>query len=431
MQNKLIYIIAFCLAVSTIIGQQVTKPENGTFLLKGATVHTITNGNTMADLLIIDGKIADIGTNLSSPGAKVIDCSGSHIYPGLIDGGTQVGMSEVGSVSLTNDYNEIGDFIPHMQALTAVNPNATAIPVTRTNGVTTAIVQPTGGLFPGTAALVNLNGYTPKQMDAGFSAVRIIYPSSGRRGRFDRRSDEDIKKAEENALKNLNDSWEKAVLYAKIDSAGKAGNVSRNDYNPQMEALLPVVRGEMKVMIEVNAKKDILSAIEWVKKNKVDAIFTGVSEGFRVADKIAEAGIPVVTGPVLSIPGRSSDRYDAAYTNPGIMQKAGVKVAIRTNDSENVRNLPFNAGFAAAYGMGIEEALKSVTIVPAEIFGVSDKYGSLEKGKVANLFVSDGDPFETKTTIQHLFIEGWKIGMDNRHTMLYDEFLDRTPGLNK
>jgi imidazolonepropionase-like amidohydrolase len=349
----------------------------------------------------------------------------------LIDGGTQLGMSEVGSVSLTNDFNEIGDFIPHMKALTAVNPNATAIPVTRTNGVTTVIVQPQGGLFPGTASLINLNGYTPKQMYAGFSAVRLNFPASGKRGRRDRRSPEDIKKAEEKALKNLNDIWDKAVLYAKIDSAGMASKQRRNDYNPQMDALLPVVKGEMAMMIEVNAKKDILAAIKWVAEKRIKAIFTGVSEGYRVADEIAKSGIPVITGPVLSIPGRSSDRYDAAYANAGKMQKAGVKVAIRTNDTENVRNLPFNAGFAAAYGMGAEEALRAVTIVPAEIFGVANQIGSLEKGKFANLMVSDGDPFETSTTIEHLFIEGWKIAMENRHTLLYDEFLERTPGLKK
>ena len=232
-------------------------------------------------------------------------------------------------------------------------------------------------------------------------------------------------------MKNLNDAWDKAVLYARIDSAGSAGNLKRNDYNPQMDALLPVVRGEMHAMIEVNAKKDILSALKWVKENNIKAIFTGVSEGFRVAGEIAAAGIPVITGPVLSIPGRSSDRYDVAYANAGVMQKAGVKVALRTNDSENVRNLPFNAGFAAAYGMGVEEALKAVTIVPAEIFGVADQLGSIEKGKIANLFVSDGDPFETKTTIEHLFIEGWKIAIENRHTLLYNEFLNRSPGLNK
>jgi imidazolonepropionase-like amidohydrolase len=150
-----------------------------------------------------------------------------------------------------------------------------------------------------------------------------------------------------------------------------------------------------------------------------------------VADKIAEANLPVITGPVLSVPTRKSDRYDAAYTNPGKMLKAGIKVALRTNDSENVRNLPFNAGFAAAYGMVKGEALKAVTIVPAEILGVEDHLGSIEVGKSATLFVSDGDPFETKTMIKHVFIDGYQVPMTNRHIRLYQEFLERSPGLEK
>src|SRR5690606_16820440 len=140
---------------------------------------------------------------------------------------------------------------------------------------------------------------------------------------------------------------------------------------------------------------------------------------------------PVITGPVLSLPTRQSDRFDAAYANPGKMMKAGVKVALRTNDAENVRNLPFNAGFAAAYGMGKENALRSVTILAAEILGVDDQLAAIEQGKNATLFVSDGDPFETKTQIYHVFIDGYKIPMNNRQTRLYQEFLERSPGLEK
>ncbi len=429
--KKLIIFIFVAFFLQGVIAQQVTKPQNGSFLLKGGTLHTITNGNVQADLMISNGKITQIGNNLSAGEATIIDVTGKHVYPGFIDGGTNLGLSEVGSVSLTQDYNELGDFVPQMDALTAVNPNSVSIPVTRTNGVTSVITKPSGGLFPGTASLIDLNGYTPDQMFAGFKGVLINYPSSGRRGRWDRRSDEDIMKAEQKALKKLNDIWDKALLYAKIDSTAKAERKKRNDYNPQMDALLPVVRGDMKVMIEVNKDKDILSAIKWIEEKEIDAILTGVAEGYRVADSIAAANIPVITGPMLAIPSRQSDSYDAAYANAGKMAKAGVTVAIRSNDTENVRNLPFNAGFAVAYGMPLDDALKAITITPAEIFGVADKYGSLEEGKQANLFVSNGDPFETKSNIEHLFINGWKIAIENRHTLLYDEFLERDPGLRK
>jgi len=425
---KYIHSSIFLVLSLSLVGQQVTKSTYGDVLLRNATVHTITKGTlTNTDVFISNGIISNIGTSLTlNDNTQVIDCSDHHIYPGFIDGGTQLGMSEVGAVSLTNDFNEIGDIIPQMKALTAVNPNAVAIPVTRVNGVTSVIVAPTGGIFPGTASLINLVGYTPDQMDAGFSAVILNFPSSSKRGRRDRRSEEDIKKAQEKATKQIDEVWEELMLYHKIDSAS-GGKMT---YQPEMQAMLPVIRGDVPLMINVNKDKDIEAAIAWIEKKKIKAILVGVSEGYRVADKIAAAGIPVITGPVQSIPGRSEERYDVAYANAGVMSKAGVKVALRTSDSENVRNLPFHAGFAAAYGMGQEEALKAITINPAEIFGVGDQYGSIEKGKKANLFVSTGDPFEMKTRITHLFINGWNIPTENRHTLLYNEFLHRSPGLN-
>ncbi len=434
MKNILkIGIILLTLLNFSSISAQVAKATKGTFALTNATIITITNGTvTNGSLVIQNGKIAALGTNVSIPSdAQTIDCSGLHIYPGMIDGGTQLGLAEVSAVSLTVDHNEIGDIKPHMQALTAVNPNSTSIPVTRVSGVTSAIVAPTGGIIPGTAALINLVGYTPEQMSVGFKAVCINFPSSAGRGRFDRRSEEDRKKEETKQLKKLNDIWEQASLYAKIDSAAQNNPANQPEYKPEMEAMLPVMRGKIPALIQVNREKDIESAIRWVQAKKVKAIFAGVREGWRVADKLAAAKIPVIVGPVLSTPTRASDRYDRPYANPGLMQKAGVKVALRTNDSENVRNLPFNAGFAAAYGMGKEEALKAVTIVPAELFGVADQLGSLEVGKIANLFVADGDPFETKTQIKYLFIEGWSIPLDSRHIQLYHEFLERSPGLKK
>jgi len=161
------------------------------------------------------------------------------------------------------------------------------------------------------------------------------------------------------------------------------------------------------------------------------AILSGVAEGWRVASEIAEAGVPVLAGPVLSVASRESDRYDKPYANAGLLHDAGVQVALRTGDSENVRNLPYHAGFAAAYGLGKDEALRAITIEPARIFGVDDRLGSLEVGKQANLFVTDGDPFETKTSVLYLFIDGYNITMESRHTKLYDEFLNRNPGLQE
>ncbi|WP_339880708.1 amidohydrolase family protein [uncultured Algoriphagus sp.] len=412
------------MAMAQIDGEFI-KPRTGKFLLQNATVVTITKGvlnNT--SVLIEDGKIKQIGANISADGAEVIDCNGMFIYPGMIDGGTKLGLVEVSSVAETVDYAEVGNFTPNMQALTAVNPNSVAIPVTRVSGVTTVLTVPSGGLFPGTAALINLNGYTPDQMYAGFKAVVMNFPSSGRRGRYDRRSDEDIKKANEKALKEANELWENAKSYATLTANG-----AELEYYPEMAQLAKATTGELPLLIEVNTASDIQAAIKWIEGKGAKVIFEGVAEGWRVAEEIAKAGIPVVTGPIQALPTRESDRYDAAYANAGKMAKAGVKVAIRTNGEENVRNLPFFAAFAAAYGMGKEEAWKAVTITPAEIFGVADQYGSVEEGKVANLIISDGDPFETKTQIMHVFIDGYRMPLSNRQIRLYQEFLERSPGL--
>ena len=432
---KNIYPLFICLillaSAQSATSQMTQKSVPGPFLLKNADIYTVTDGVVKGDILISGERIADIGINLTANGAQVIDCTGKRVYPGFIDAGRYLGLREVESISLTTDYNELGDFVPNMKALTAVNPNSVNIPVTRTNGVTTVLTMPRGGMFPGQAALIDLHGYTPQQMYAGFEAVRMDFPSSGKRGRWDRRSAEDIKKDEEKAAKKMDDIWREAKAYAKMDSAAQADGQSVGIYNPELAALLPVVRGEAVMLIDVNKKEDILTAIRWVNKHNIRSIFTGVSEGWKVSDSLAMANIPVVTGPVLGLPNREYDRYDVIYRNPGLMQQAGIPVALRTLEVENVRNLPFHAGFAAAYGMTTDKALEAITIVPARMFGVADHYGSISLGKVANLFIADGDPFEMKTVISDLFIRGYKVPMESRHTLLYDEFLERDPGLDK
>lgn len=423
-------LIFFCvLLTQNLSAQQIKKAVSGPFLLKNGTVHSVTNGNFIADILIQGDKIVSVGKNIiTPPNTQEIDCIGKHIYPGFIDGGTRLGLAEIESISVTNDFQELGDFIPHMKALTAINPNSVSIPVTRVNGVTTVFSKPERSTFPGTGALIDLFGYTPEQMYAGAEGVMMTFPSTGRRGRFDRRSDEDIKKDSEKAIQKINDIWTKAKLYATIDSALAVEKKPKSSYNPQMDALLPVVRKEAKLFIEVNKKDDIELAVKWVKENGIRAVFTGVAEGSRVTSLLKENNIEVITGPVLRVPGRGSAPFDESYRNASEMVKAGILVAIRTNDAENVRNLPFNAAYAASFGLGIEEALKCITINPAKIFGVDKTYGSIEQGKTANLFISNGDPFELKTRIEYLFIRGWNVPMESRHTLLYDEFIERNPG---
>ncbi len=426
--------MTFVLAMGLFLQQQDDRARQGTYAITNAKIETVANGTIEQGTVVIEGdRIIAVGADVAIPqGAQVIDGSGLHVYPGMIDSGTSLGLVEIGSVAETNDTNEIGDVTPHMSALTAVNPNAVAIPVTRVSGVTTVVSEPSGGLLPGTAAVINLHGYTAEQMSAGAQMVIVQFPQAPRGARpswmqgVDRRA-----LMYRNGMAKLNEVFDRAVLYDRIVSAYEADPTGKEMpvYAPEMDALRPVLSGDVALMIKVNAADDILKAIDWVAERELpNVIFSGVNEGWRVADKLAAAGIPALVGPVLATPTRSSDRYDRAYANVGLMAEAGVKVAIRSGESENVRNLPFNAGFAAAYGLGKEEALRAVTLGPAEVFGISDDYGSIEVGKKANLFVSDGDPFETSTNILALFIDGFNVPIDNRHIDLYEEFLNRDEG---
>lgn len=427
---KLLVVVCICLSAIHSYGQS-PKGRTGTFALTNASIETVTKGVISNGTVIIrNGKIAEVGTNVSVPSdAEVIDCKGLWIYPGMIDSGSHLGLLEFGMVNSATDVAELGDVIPQMNALTAVNPNSAAIPITRVSGVTTTLTVPEGELFSGTAALIDLHGYTPDQMFAGFEGVVLNFPRTGRLGFFDRRTDDDIKKATDKAMTRLNDVWDKAVQYHKLDSATKG----KMQYYPELQTLVPVVRGEKSLIVVTNTAKDIQAVLKWIAEKKIkNVILSGVAEGWRVADEIAKAGIPVLAGPVLSLPSRDYDRYDRAYSNVAMLKKAGVKVAIKTDDENlNYRNLPYHAGFAVAYGMSREDALKAITIVPAEIFKVSDKLGSIETGKNATLFICNGDPFETRTDVSHVFIDGWLMPMESRQTLLYNEFLQRSPGLTK
>src|SRR5687767_6452510 len=265
-----LYTLLFSIIVLTVSAQQIEKSTFGVFALVNATVETVTSGIIEnATVVVQNGLIGAVGKNVSIPaGARIIDCKGLTIYPGMIDGGTHLGLQEIGSISVTHDYDELGELTPEMDALTAVNPNSVLIPVTRVSGVTSVITHPSGGLFPGTAALINLHGYTPEQMFAGFKAMVINFPATGRRGRYDRRTDEEIKKDGDKAIKKLNDTWARVRTYASIDSA----TIGKAEYNPEIAALVPVFKGHMTAMVEVNKESDILSAIHWIKKNKIKAI---------------------------------------------------------------------------------------------------------------------------------------------------------------
>lgn len=432
--KKLTLLISgFVFLCSFAYGQIPEKPESGKFAIVNADIYTVTNGVIENGVVLIEGKkITFVGQNTKfTDDYTRIDASGKRVYPGFIDSGTNLGLLEIGAVSVTNDVNEVGTFNPNVLAFTAINPHSASIPVTRTSGVTTVISKPGSGIISGKATLIDLYGNSPDSM-AVLKASGLVHswPSSGRRGWWDDRSDQEIEEAYDRQLKQINDYWDTAFEYHAMmeayeqDPDGKVKPVK----DRRLDAMRDVIDGEIPVILSVSRAKDIVKALDWIAKMQdrgLRFILEGVDEGWLVADEIAESGVPCIVGPVLSTPEHDYFNYQSAYQNAGKLNEAGVTVAIASQEVENVRNLPFNAGYAATYGMGTEEALKAVTLVPAQIFGVDDRLGSIEEGKQANLFIADGDPFEPLTNIESVFIEGLKIPMTNRHHKLYEQFLDR------
>jgi len=409
------------------------------YVIKNATIVTVTGPIIEKGTLVIEGdKITAIGRNVElPPDAEEIDAEGLFVYPGLIDASTSLGLSEVGAVAATQDVYEIGNYNPHIKALVAINPHSVHIPISRVNGITSAVVVPGGGVISGQCALINLNGWTPEQMLVKSSAaIAINFPRIPTEDDFRRRREsyaQELTKAKEQAekqIKELKEIFKKAQRYtAKWEKYTNLQKPPAPEKDLMLEALKPIIKKEIPVLISVNAEQDIKNLVEFVKELELKAIFQGVNDAWKVASLLNENRIPVLVGPVLSLPG-SKDPYDARYANAGILNKAGVKVAFITRGATDVRNLPYHAGTAAAYGLPKEEALKAVTIYPAEIFGVADKIGSLEQGKLANVIVTDGDPLEILTQLKHLFIAGEKISLETKHTKLYEEFRNR-PAVKK
>jgi imidazolonepropionase-like amidohydrolase len=382
-------------------------------------------------VLIRDGKIAEVGARVTVPGnAKVIDATGLSVYPGLIDCGTSIGLTEIGSIQETRDTTELGDFNPHMRAIVAVQPHTELIPVSRANGVTTAITRPSGRLVSGQAALINLDGWTWQEMTVKApAAMAMEYPRAPRgrgAGFIQAEAGANIAQLRERQLAALRQKLEDAQAYAKAKDARAADrSLPARPVDHVLEALIPVVKGEMPVLMVANAEREIKGAIEIADKYKLKMIISGAEDAWKVSAQLKEKNIPVIIGPVTDLPNNEDDDYDINFSHAGKLSKAGVRFAFQTNNAAYVRNLPYQAGTSAAFGLPKDEALKAVTIYPAQIFGVDKLIGSVEVGKMANLIVTDGDPLEFKTSVKHMFINGKPVDLSSRHTKLYDKFKDR------
>jgi len=400
------------------------------FLLRGATVHPVT-GPAIENgaVLVKDGRIAGVGTKLAAPkGVKVIEARGLHVYPGLIDSGGQLGAVEISSLRETNDTTEIGQFKPQIRMGVAVNPTSEHIPVTRSNGITTALTMPSGGIIAGQATLMHLDGWTTEDMAVKPSAaMRIEFPAlrsgRGRYGTFARTPFAELKKQYEAQLRELDEFFESARRYQQA----KAAKPADFKIDLKFEAMLPLLEGKLPALISAAREKDIRAAIAFAGKQKIKMILQSGSQSWKLASELKAKNIPVTLAPTLALPDEEDDPYDQPFTTPGQLQKAGVKIAFCSlgPGGSNPFNLPYQAAGAVPFGLPADEALKAITINAAEIFGVADEIGSIDKGKWADLIVTDGDPLEIRTQVKQMFIKGRAVDLDNKHKQLYQKYLAR------
>ena len=399
----------------------------------GATLHPIDADDIPNGVLIVEeGKITALGPNLPVPeGFSILRADGLHVYPGLIDAGTSVGLIEIGKVRETSDLSEIGQFQADLRAGIAINPDSELIPVARAGGITTTLCLPAGGdnmtshgrihgaIIPGQTSLAQLAGWTMPEMVIDMEAgLHMIWPRGGNR----KQAIEELKRHLKEA--RIYDKLRTANSDAKPDATGKRAN-NETLIDPRFEALRPYLRGEKPVYIEADTKQEIVEALNFAAKEKLKIILCSVTDGWKVADKIKAANVPLVVGPVMRKPVEDYDPFDAPYANAGRLHEAGIKFCFRSDTASNSRNAPFEAAMAVAYGLPERDALRSVTLTSAEILGVADRLGSLTVGKRATAIITDGSPLQQTTQIKGILINGQPFQPESRQTRLYDKYRAR------
>jgi imidazolonepropionase-like amidohydrolase len=418
-------------SATTALDAQIPAPrQDRPIALVGGTIHTVAGGVIQnGTVLFEDGRITAIGANVQIPThAQRMDVSGKHIYPGLIDAHSQMGLFEIGGVDVTIDTNELGDFNPNVRAAVAVNPESRHIGVARSNGVLVTVSSPTGGLVSGVSSAMMLDGWTWEQMTLKPDAGLIInWPSAG--GGFAafgggapgaRPADPD---ARYNAsIREIRDFFATARAYRTARSAAP----DRHPSDSRLEAMTPVVEGRVPVMVVANELRQIQDAVTWATEEGVRMVLVGGRDAAYVASLLAQRQIPVLLSSVLNSPSRQWEPYDSEYSLPAQLHRAGVRVGIAgATSSQYANRLPYEAGAAIAFGMPEEEALRAVTLYPAQMLGFADRVGSLEVGKDATLLITTGSPLEYSTIVEQAFIEGRMIDMEDSHRRFFEKYSEK------
>jgi len=418
---------------------------SGTVAITHAKVFTLA-GTTIDDgtVVIRGGKIAAVGANVDVPaGAQVIDAKGLEVYPGMFDAITQMGLREIGAVSATVDSSETGSYNPDVVAATAVSPSSEHIPVTRAAGITEVLAVPasggqdffgSSGVLGGQASAIHLSGWTIDEMLLKKSAAMVLNWPEIETRTFDfatfSRKEKPFSEAKQEYEKQVNEltEWlDRARHYAQALEKGSAARYQRDI---KLEALVPVIRGELPVLVFADRAREIRNAVEFCEKQKLRMILAGGSEAFKVKDLLRSKGVPVILRPTLTPPGDEDDPYDRLLSQPAELAAADVRFAFASFDNSFARRLGQNAANAVAHGLPYDEALRAVTVYPARIFGLDNQVGTIEPGKIANLIVTNGDPLELTTDVRYLFIRGQLTSTNNRHKSLYEKYLNRPKPAN-
>jgi imidazolonepropionase-like amidohydrolase len=444
---KLVSLLSFsaflCLTAVSVTAQQPASVTaqgasgtSGFYAIRDARIVTVSGAEIESGTVIIrNGKIEAVGANVSVPaGAEVIEARGLTVYPGMIDAGTSLGLVEIGAGAPgTVDLAEVGDMNPNAQAIVAVNPHSAHINVTRVNGVTSVVTMPLGGIISGQAALINLDGTTPREMAVLPSAALVINFPRASTVSFDALFNplsinlNDAISTRDRQLVQLRKMLRDAEAYGRAqDAYARDRSLPRPDGSVVLASLVPFVRGERPVIMRADREAEIRAAVRFADEMRLRPIILGGNDAPKVAALLKERNVPVILTGVLDLPPREDDYYDSLYETAARLQQAGVRFCISTgNTAPNVRDLPYHAGMAAAFGLPRAEALKAVTLYPAQIMNVADRMGSIEAGKTANLVVTDGDLLEARTRVRYLFIGGRQLALNSRHTELYEQFKNR------
>ena len=430
-----------CLLLLAIgIGGSLPCALAESLLLTGATVHTV-SGETFApgQVLIQDGKIAAVGKTVAAGGAATLDLRGQHLYQGIIALNTVLGLTEISGVRATQDTTEVGDdFTPDVESWIAVNPDSELIPVTRANGITSFEPVPAGHIISGQSALLATAGWTTEQMTIKKPvALHVFWPSmeldttpkEKARDKSKWKSLEDQAKGRRARLQATEDFFEEAKAYAKAKDAAGKGNTPALEQIPAWEAMLPYVRGELPITIHADEVRQIRAAINWADTNHWKVILAGGRDAWMAADLLAAKRIPVIYGHTFTQPVRDTASYDVQFRAPDILHRAGVQVTFSLgSDSFNaplIRNLPYSAAQAVAFGLPEAEALKGLTLYPAQLASMADRLGSIEPGKEATFFAADGDILDIRANVKRMWIAGKEISLESRHTRLYEKYKNR------